>query len=213
MHPIKAKRMMRIVKQLKANYPTVAAELEQVISGAMTPPHPGQALRKAEASLQGAVHKVVDAMSSKEFALAGGFAVAVWIDIRKTYDADFVVLGDTFGELDQIFPGGSHKPLIYTVRIDGEVVDFLKPDLFPWTQEAISAAVEKEFMGRKIKVLTPEYLILYKFQAGRDRDFGDIKALLTLKGVAEKARELVAQYMPEELEDFDQIQMESEYGI
>jgi nucleotide-binding universal stress UspA family protein len=219
MHPIKAKRLKRVAKELSERYPTVAAELEQLVAGAMNPPHRVQSkslndrFHALEASVQDAVKEVVETLQGEDFVLAGGFAVASWIDIRKTYDADFVVLGPTFVKLDELFPGGTFKPLIYTVKLHGEDVDFLQPDLFPWTQDAIHAAATKDFMGQKMKVLTPEYLILYKFQAGRDKDFSDIKALLTLPGIPEKAEALVARYIPEEMEDFKQLVMEAEFGL
>lgn len=216
MNQIKAKRLLRMADEMKDKYPTVSAELKQLVAGAMNPPHArgaGSALRIiVEANLKDAVADVVQKLNGA-LVLAGGFAVAQWIDIRKTYDADFVVVGPTFDKLGETFPGGEYKPLIYTVKIHGEDVDFLQPELFQWTQEAMHAAVFKDFMGQKIKVLTPEFLILYKFSAGRDKDFSDIKALLTLPGIPDKAARLVAVYMPEELEDFKQMVLEAEYGL
>lgn len=214
MNPIKAKRLLRMAGELRTKYPTVAAELEQLVCGAMNPPHPTESGLRiiVKANLADAVGAVLVKLQGA-CVLAGGFAVAQWIDIRKTYDADFVVLGSAFEKLDKLFPGGQHKPLIYTVKIHGEIVDFLQPELFAWTAEAIGAAELKDFLGHKIRVLTPEYLILYKFSAGRDKDFSDIKALLTLPGVPEKAARLIALYMPEELEDFKQMVLEAEYGL
>lgn len=212
MNKIKAKRLLRMADELKTKYPTVAAELRQLVSGAINPPHPVTRPRvPVESNLHGAIQEVLAKIPG--VVLAGGFAVIQWIDIRKTYDADFVVLGPTFQKLGEIFPGGSYKEIIYTVKIQDEDVDFLQPDLFPWTDKAMSAAVVKDFMGHKVKVLTPEYLVLYKFSAGRDKDFSDIKALLTLPGVPDKASHLVALYMPEEMEDFKQMVLEAEYGL
>lgn len=212
MNHIKAKRLLRMADEMKDMYPTVAAELKQLVAGAMSPPHRRFKAVPVEANLKDAVTEVVTKLNGA-LVLAGGFAVAQWIDIRKTYDADFVVVGPTFDKLGETFPGGEYKPLIYTVKIHGEDVDFLQPELFQWTQEAMHAAVFKDFMGQKLKVLTPEFLILYKFSAGRDKDFSDIKALLTLPGIPEKAARLVAIYMPEELEDFKQMVLEAEYGL
>lgn len=217
MNHIKAKRLLRIAEEFKTRYPTVAAELRQLVGGALNPPHArpvtGPIAELIAANLKDAVSEVLTKLKGQSLALAGGYAVIQWIDIRKTHDADFVVLGPTFEKLGEIFPGGEYKDIIYTVKIHGEDVDFLTPELFPWTDKAMQAAVSKSFMGHQVKVLTPEYLVLYKFQAGRDRDFSDIKALLTLPGVPDKASHLVALYMPQELEDFKQILMEAEYGL
>lgn len=201
-----------MAKELEAKYPVTAAELRQLVTTALNPPHPtrGQA-RPVESNLKSAIDDVLSKVTG--LALAGGFAVIQWIDIRKTYDADFVVMGPTFDKLGEIFPDGELKDIIFTVNIQGEDVDFLQPELFPWTAEAMHAAAFKDFMGHKIKVLTPEFLILYKFAAARDRDLTDISALLTLPGVPEKAQRLIAKYMPNEMEDFKQLVQLAEYGL
>lgn len=210
MHPIKAKRLLKAADQIRTLYPTLAAELDMLAASGTNPPHKG-GKAKVTAGMQEALQRIMAKLPS--VVVAGGFAVLHWVDIRKTYDLDFVLLGEEFDKIREFFPGGSMKPLIYTLDIEGEIVDFLDPKNFPWTEDAIKNAATGTILNRSVKILTPEYLILYKFRAGRERDFSDIKALLTIKGVADKARSLIGKYMPEEMEDFDALVMESEYGI
>lgn len=210
MNRIKAKRIQKAADAIRTLYPTLAAELDMLVTSSLNVPHSG-GKAKMTASLESALSDILKKMPNS--VLAGGFAVLHWVDIRKTYDLDFVVLGEDFNKMRSVYPEGSMKHLIYTVKVDGEDVDFLNPSQFAWTDEAIRASKPIELLGHKVKVVTPEYLILYKFSAGRDKDFSDIKGLMTLPGVTSKARDLIGKYMPEEIEDFDALAMEAEYGL
>jgi len=213
MHPLKAKRIRAIVEAIRVDYPTVARELESIVSNATHPPHVRPPV-PVQAALQDALRAVQDAVGNT-VALAGGMAVIHWIDLRSSFDIDFVVAGSDLQKIQAAFPGGKLLDLIYTVQIDGADVDFLVPrQATPWTEEAIRNAQIETVMGiNGVRVLTPEYLILYKFDAARSKDMDDIKGLLTLPGISAKAKALVQRFMPHELEDFNALALESEYGL
>jgi hypothetical protein len=97
--------------------------------------------------------------------------------------------------------------------MEGTDISFLKGDFFDWTQEALDKSNEAENVGVKLLILSPEYLVLFKFRAARDRDIGDIKGLLSIRGTAEKARHLVNKFMTEGLEDLEQMIREVEFGV
>ena len=212
MHPIKAKRLLKVADQLDGRYPTVAQELRSIVTTALNPPHARNRV-VVQTSFPEAVNEALERLKGVPIALAGGLALLHWIDVRTTEDVDFVLATSDFDRLPEIFPEGSMKALIYTVRLHGTDVDFLRPQDMPWTDEAIQRAPVQNFMGHQIKVLSPEYLVLYKLLAGRDKDFADIKALLTLKGIPEKSRTLTEKYMPEMSEDLGQLILEAEYGL
>lgn len=212
MHPIKAKRLLKVAEQLDARYPTVAQELRSLVTSALNPPHPRNRTI-VQTNFSEALNEALERLEGIPLALAGGLALLHWIDIRTTEDVDFVLSISDFARLSEIFPEGSLKALIYTVNLHGTDVDFLRPDDMPWSEEAIQKAPVQNFMGQQIKVLSPEYLVLYKLVAGRDKDFSDIKALLTLKGIPEKAKMLTDKYLPQMSEDLGQLILEAEYGL
>lgn len=194
---------------MRADYPTVAAELDALVSGATEPVRPR---RTVSASVSSAFDKVYSLLGDT-LVLAGGTAILQWVDIQETEDLDFVVLQNDFDKIKTVFPEGKETPLIYYVDIDGYAIDFLNPLYFKWTDEALSHAVKKPFLGKEIRVLTPAYLVLYKFEAARDKDMNHLKALLRIEGVADKARPLIKKFMPQELSDFEQLALEASFGI
>jgi hypothetical protein len=146
------------------------------------------------------------------YALAGGLATKYWVDIRETLDIDLILQTEDIEKVKTIFPNGRDLPLMYTVKIDGTDIDFLKGDLFPWSDVALQTSQYHD-LGIKLRVIKPEYLILFKLRAARERDIGDIKGLLSLDGVADKARHLVNRYMTDDLDDLNQMIKEVEFGV
>jgi hypothetical protein len=213
MTKIKAKYILRIAERLATSDPVLAQDLKMLVAGATNPPHPRPTITLG--SITSALHVVVDKLNKEKivFALAGGLATKYWVDIRETLDVDLVLHTDEIEKVKSMFPGGRDLPLMYTVRIDGTDIDFLKGDLFAWIESALQSASEETSLGIKLKIIHPEYLILFKLLAGRERDVNDIKGLLSLTGVAEKARLLVNRYMSNELEDLEQMIREVEYGV
>ena len=213
MTQLKTKYIIRLAKQLAAKDPTLSQDLMLLVCGANNAPHPRPTITLG--SLTSALSEVVTRLASTEitFALAGGLATKYWVDIRETLDVDLVVHTEDIEQVKLLFPGGRDLPLMYTVRFEGTDIDFLKGDIFAWADAALQKATEGTELGVKLKIITPEYLILFKLQAARDRDISDIKGLLSVAGVAEKARILVNQYLSDDLDDLDQMIREVEYGV
>ena len=80
-------------------------------------------------------------------------------------------------------------------------------------EEALAKSQVSQNLGVKIQILSPEYLVLFKFKAARERDLSDIKGLLSVKGTAEKARHLINKFMPDDLDDLEQMIKELEFGV
>lgn len=210
MNPFKLKRLKKLAEQIVSYNKPLAQELNSLIYAAENKPHPGRLV--LESGLSGAVKKIKDALGDITFCLIGGLAVQYWVEIRKTDDVDLVVLGDDLNRLKQIFPGGRDILHGYSFRLDGVNVDVMSSTEFAWAQEAIEKAREYDFLGTRIKVALPEYLILFKLVPMRDRDVSDIIALLALNGVPNKAMDLVMKYSPTEMEDLDQMIKMAELG-
>lgn len=213
MTKIKAKYIIKLAKKVEQYDPYLSAELNMLVAGATNRPHPRPTITLG--SVLTAMKTVVQTLKDEgvDFALAGGLAVKYWVDIRESLDIDFVLHTKDIEKIMKLFPNGQDLPLMYSVRIDGTDIDFLKGDLFSWTDEALKNAPEKSDLGVKMKIVPPEYLVLFKFRAGRETDLKDIKGLISLDGVAEKARLLVNKFMPDELDDIEQMIRENEFGV
>ena len=147
-----------------------------------------------------------------QICLIGGLAVQYWVEIRKTDDIDLAVFGKDIDRVKKEFLGGQKSLLGYSFKLDGVNVDVLSADHFDWAEATITNAIEYDFIGTKIKVAMPECLILFKLVSMRDRNVSDVLALLTLKGVPNKARDLVWKYKPTDIEDFEQMIKMAEMG-
>ena len=213
MTQIKAKYILRLASRLASSDPILAQDLKMLVAGATNSPHPRPQVTLG--SLTSALTLVVKRLNQEKilYALAGGLATKYWVDIRETLDVDLILQTEDIEKVKLLFPNGRDLPLMYTLRIEGTDVDFLKGDLFAWSDAALQNASEHTDLGVKLKIIHPEYLILFKLRAARDRDLGDIKGLLSLAGVAEKARHLTNRYMPDELDDLNQMIKEVEFGV
>jgi hypothetical protein len=151
-------------------------------------------------NFQGAILEVTSKLFPGTYALVGGLAVASWIpSLRPTQDLDFALVGQDTEFIKQLFPcrlGEDNR--VFQTKIRGVRVDFLKPTGYPWNREAVRHSEDLPFFGISLRVTTPEYLILYKMQAERDKDYRDTIELLKLQGVFEKTRELVKKHLSEE---------------
>lgn len=127
--------------------------------------------------------------------LMGGLATSVWAEPRATYDLDFVISADPtqlhalqtrlnkYG-LKQI-PKGTRtiQNLAYLTFLYQSRRTPLYLDLFlarnEYQQVALSRRRPITFRGRKLFVISPEDLVLYKLIAGRGRDLDDVREILT----------------------------------
>lgn len=155
----------------------------------------------------GALKEISSKLPHGTYALAGGLAVGHWIHNRETHDLDFALIAQEVGHLKKLFPHSlGEGPGIYSAKIDGVTVDFLKPAAYRWNRKAIQHAREHPVEGVDLPVITPEYLILYKMHAERELDQTDVIALLKLPGIYKRARGLVKRYLSlQHAEDLDQL--------
>ncbi len=213
MTKIKAKYILKLAKRLEQHDPHLAAELNMLVASATNKPHPrptitlGSVLRASQTVVQTLEDAEID------FALAGGLAVKYWVDVRESFDINFVLHIKDIKTVTKLFPKGQDLPLMYLVRVEETDIGFLKGDLFPWLNEALLSAQEESGLGVKVKIIRPEYLVLFKLRAARDRDVSDIKGLLSLDGVSEKSRYLVNKFMPDRFDDIEQMIRENEFGV
>lgn len=158
-------------------------------------------------SFRGALKEITSKLSHGTYALAGGLAVGHWVHNRETQDMDFALIAQDVGHLKKLFPHSLGEGSgIYITKINGVTVDFLKPAAYRWNRDAIQYARKRLVEGVDLPVVTPEYLILYKMHAGRDKDQDDIAELLKIHGVHKLARDLVERYLsPQHAEDLDQL--------
>ncbi|WP_306534264.1 nucleotidyl transferase AbiEii/AbiGii toxin family protein [Geobacter sp.] len=139
-------------------------------------------------------HQAIDVLESlwgaggiDGYALVGGLAVSVWATPRATEDIDILVLVahdkglESFTEAlrakgieFQVHRGGVDDPvpLLVTAEIAGIPLDCIIATK-KWEAEAVQRAVGIEFMGKTVRVLAPEYLIVMKLKAGGPQDLLD----------------------------------------
>lgn len=142
--------------------------------------------------------------------LVGGMALRAYMPERMTLDIDILVherdstvvqqalLTAGYSVMAQLSIGGfTMRPLVISQRS----IDVLtRTD--PWLDSALDAPTYDQ---AGYPVLGRPYLLLLKLQAGRAQDLADIQRLLgmTPHHQRQPIRDLVAQYSPEFLEDYD----------
>lgn len=144
----------------------------------------------------------------EDYALIGGLALSAWIRPRTTKDVDLVVVvakNFKWSDIVSIVETRLQKKIALhkgTQRmhikeklsfVTGQIeVDVISTKGFELAAEAIKKSVTAEVFGKKVKVVTPEYLILLKLLPLSSQDAIDIKALSKkadmrrLKALAEK---------------------------
>ena len=119
------------------------------------------------------------------WALAGGMAVIVYGSDRMTKDVDIIasqVLPPKFKVAGRLRQGGERYEIATRNRVTN--VDWIiRSDGFKTMfSEALSEAVEI----KGVPVLTPEWLVILKFIAGRFKDQEDAVFLLSRKGLVDR---------------------------
>lgn len=144
----------------------------------------------------------------EDYTLIGGLALSAWIRPRTTRDVDFVIAvarNFTWPDIASVVQSRLQKKIALhkgTQRmhikeklsfVTGQIeVDVISAKDFELAAEAIKKSVTAEVFGQKVKVATPEYLILLKLLPLSSQDAVDIKALSKkadmkkLKSLAEK---------------------------
>ena len=128
-----------------------------------------------------------------DYALIGGLALSAWVRPRTTRDVDIVVaISETMAWSDIVslietrlrkrvaLQKGTQRTNIKEKLsfVIGQIeVDVISTKGFDLAYEAISHGVTVKVFDKKVKVVTPEYLILLKLLPLSDQDILDIRAL------------------------------------
>ncbi len=134
-----------------------------------------------------AVHAVVEAADAEDvdFALCGGVAMHLYGFTRATRDVD--VIADDFlslhaqrelsfgGEVYQVKVGGKMIEVDWIVRADDKQAAY---------DAALADAVQLDELG--ISIITPEWLVILKFLAGRGKDHIDLMFLLREENLVDR---------------------------
>jgi hypothetical protein len=129
-----------------------------------------------------------------DFVIAGGLAVQLYGFTRATTDADVLASAvlpiESFRQLT--FGGESYKVQISngkTVVVDWIVRDDEKKDVYQ------ASILQPEQLSEKLRIISPEWLVIIKQLAGRGKDELDLLWLLRKDGLVdrEKVKELVRE--------------------
>ncbi len=136
----------------------------------------------------------------RDYAIGGAIAALRWTEPFFTQDLDvFVVVEPSPEGLIVLTPIYEYfQSRGYTWKRHWIVVEGIPVDLFPagpLEAEAIEQAVEVEYEGVRVKVMTPEYLIALFVRAGREKDWTKIRILLEQSDVNNnRLREILERY-------------------
>jgi hypothetical protein len=136
------------------------------------------------------ITQVLEALSV-EYAIVGGIANAVWGEPRATVDVDVTVavedegLAATVPAIAEHFRRPIPDPLAFVEQTrvlpldtaDGVRVDVIFA-LLPFELDAIHRARIVTIARRRVRVVTPEDLILMKIISERSRDIADAEAIV-----------------------------------
>ena len=120
-----------------------------------------------------------------DFAIAGGLAMHLYGFERATTDVDFVANRRVSLEVKRYLSFGGER---YEIEIDGRIIDadwIIRRDKYAEIyKQALKDA--NEIGGRKI--LSPEWLVVLKYSAGRGKDRLDLLWLLQQKGLVNRKK-------------------------
>jgi len=158
------------------------------------------------------VTDVLMSIQGLDWALCGGVAVAFWVTKRSptVRELDILVsVEDSEEARDRLKEVGCRVGGYGGLGLNSVNVMCmgLKIDLIVaerrWEQDALLKSVK----AGKFRVVRPEYLILMKLHAGRDKDIEDVVLLSRVVDV-DKTKKLVKRYLGEDYEeDFESLAM------
>ncbi len=129
--------------------------------------------------------KVIAEMENVDFAIAGGLAMHLYGFVRATIDVDFVANRIISLDAKRHLSFGGER---YEIEIDGRKIDtdwIVRRDKYAEIyRQALKDAAE--INGRKI--LSPEWLVILKYSAGRGKDRLDLLWLLQQKDLVNRKR-------------------------
>jgi len=162
--------------------------------------------------LERAVHDITSVLESLhiDYAIVGGIANAIWGQPRATVDVDVSIAVDEgdierivaqiTGRFQVVVPEGAafvkRTRVLPVDTTDGIRIDVMFA-LLPFEIEGIRRARGVDVAGRRVKVVTPEDLILMKILSERQRDLDDAEAI-----VRTRSWELDRAYLEPRLTEF-----------
>lgn len=160
------------------------------------------------------VREIFQILEGFSCALVGGLAVAYWVEGRvpTSRELDILVVKEDFDEGRDLFNeigfsvSGYAKVGVgsYMVKGKGWEVDLILAEE-EWEEDAIKYAKKDVFEGVEVRIVRPEWLIVMKLVAMREKDMDDIVLLSRVVDV-EKVRGLVRMYLGEAyVEDFNRL--------
>lgn len=145
----------------------------------------------------------------RDYALIGGLALSAWAEPRNTRDVDLVVAaaeGTTWQGIATLIESGFRKKTVIrkgnrrtTIQdklsfAAGQIeIDLIGTRGFALAEEAMDNALVVSIFGRRVKIATPEYLILLKLIPLGAQDRLDIGTLLR-KADRRKLRSLARKH-------------------
>ncbi len=147
-------------------------------------------------SLTRALEELQDWLRGQEipFMVIGGIANLIWGEPRLTQDIDITVevpegkINELVAKLSEVFKVLPESPLSFVkaVRVIPIEVEGVRADLIlagtKYEREAIERVIDMSFGGVKVRICTPEDLIIHKAISERERDWEDIEGILLRKG-------------------------------
>lgn len=128
-------------------------------------------------------------MPEGDWAVIGGIAVSTWAMPRETHDIDIIVVSNISKNLPSF---KKNRPSAIEHKKTGVEVELLKASVInqknDLIQKAINNAIIQDVEGKKVKIVSPKYLIALKLGRAIEEsskgyyDRGDILALLKIYG-------------------------------
>ncbi len=129
--------------------------------------------------------KVIAEMENVDFAIAGGLAMHLYGFVRATIDVDFVANRLISLEAKRHLSFGGER---YEIEIDGRKIDadwIVRRDKYA---EIYRQALKDAAQINERKILSPEWLVVLKYSAGRGKDRLDLLWLLQQKDLVNRKR-------------------------
>jgi len=154
--------------------------------------------------------------SIKNYLIIGGFALRIYDRNARplTPDIDLLISLKAGNELDEFIKQAKLIDKHYfqdaewiILQVNGVDVD-IKVESKNYEREALNNPNIVNYEGSKLAVVKPEYLALMKLDTMRDKDEQDLMVILGWKNFdMERFEELVRRYLPERLEDLEQLKL------
>lgn len=129
------------------------------------------------------------------YMVIGGLATLVWGEPRLTEDVDITVaveperlppMLDALEKRFNLLPANPKRFLEETKVLPIRTASGIRVDLIlaalPYEHEALRRAVEVELGGRRVRVVCPEDLVIYKLVSRRPRDREDVAGVIRRRG-------------------------------